>query len=128
MRTYIVARSDKDGANLQLVELCEANGATQAIKRTRDARDTEPNTRAEWHAIPVRNWTTIAVETVVVEPRTTYTEIPAPKLPTRAADPSEEQAAEAAPELDPPEAGEDPLVGVGITEAEQRGEAPRAAA
>lgn len=105
MRTYIVLRSDTDGANLQLVELCEANGSHQAIKRSRDNNPALDVADAdeEWHAVPVRNWTTISVVTETPAPRTTFPEIELVKLPTRAADPSE-PTPEAAPEADPPEA------------------------
>jgi hypothetical protein len=85
MRTYIVLRSTANG-DMHPVELTEANGAYQAIRRTREARatDGEPGTES-WHAVPVRNWTTLSVVTEIPAPQTTYTDAELPTLPLREA-------------------------------------------
>lgn len=107
MRTYIVLVSTADG-DLHPVELCEANGAHQAIKRTRDARpssfardvggfdiaDDEEMPVESWHAIPARNMTTLVITTEIPAPKTTYIEGQLPTLPLREADPAEEVNAE----------------------------------
>jgi hypothetical protein len=86
MRTYIVLRSTANG-DMHPVELTEANGAYQAIKRAREARIGDADGAAEesWHAVPVRNWTTVAVVTEIPAPTTTYTDAELPELPLREA-------------------------------------------
>lgn len=106
MRTYIVLRSTANG-DMHPVELTEANGAYQAIKRAREARITDDAGAAEesWHAVPVRNWTTVAVVTEVPAPTTTYTDAELPELPLREAPHVEADAPDADP-VDPEPAEE----------------------